>query len=549
MKKSHANHNPERVLRHGLIAAAAVVWTLLVIQFSARHGRLAHDVAYDDCLYMFDAWWRLLAFDREGLMGLLETLQVSFPHSPGMALHGMLAFALFGVHDFAPYVLNSLPLWLFLLTVAMLARGAAPLHLLILLLAALSFQTSFVVVHEFRPDPAYAILIAAGVLFAFQDFARPGAWRWLPAILLALSLYLKPTFFLNSLFFFGLLWAARVALDGLQTDTEQPRRAALVRALRRRLPELLLFVLLTLPLFAVHFDYFWTYLVRNAFGEEQAIWKIPGGPFAAIAFFTVGWGGKQMLGYTFYTALFLLFAGCAALLVRGKGRELGTSLWLLAFALAGLLVMAAGQLNTPFFGLTFHFLLVLAALAPAGVLLAKAGKHTRRGVVGVLLVTTIWNFFQYRSHTPADFNAKGVPVMSITDKRHSAVQHLLEALEAATLPRLTIEEPRVFVTFVGAVSSGALRWAAAKRGQPVRFDAFDRNQDFAEYQRAIPGYDFVITAAEGTPELSQYLPTVAHHARVHDWVSTHPDFVLMAHIPTYDGGGFHLFQRIATPEE
>jgi hypothetical protein len=536
----------DRLPRGGMVAAAAIVWTLLVIQFSARHGRLAHEAAYDDCLYMFDAWWRLMAFDRDGLGGLLETVRVAFPHSPGMALHGMLAFALFGVRDVAPYLLNALPLALFLAAVAVLARGAGRLLLALLLVAALSFQVAFVTVHEFRPDPAYAILIAAGVLLAAPDSARCGARRWLPAILLAASLYVKPTFFLNSLFFFGLLWGAQVLLGARREQPSDGRRAALLAALRRQLPQLALFALLTLPLFISHFDYFWTYLVRNAFGEEQSIWKIDGGPLGAVAFFTTGWGGTQMLGKTLDSALLLLAGGGAALLLQRRWSALARTGWLLAFALAGLLVMAAGQLNTPFFGLTFHFLLVLAALAPAAALLACAGRRTRAATAAVLLLAILYNFAHYRSYTDAPLNPDQVPVMSVVDKRHSVVQQLLDALEPQLLPRRFIDEPRVFVALVGSVSSGTLQWAAAKRGLPVRFTAFDRSQPLEDYLREIPQYDYVITAAAGVPELSWYLPTVAHHAAVHDWVAAQPGFIRVAEFPTYGQGGFHLFR--ASPE-
>ena len=133
--------------------------------------------------------------------------------------------------------------------------------------------------------------------------------------------------------------------------------------------------------------------------------------------------------------------------------------------------------------------------------------------------------------------------MSIVDKRFSVAQQILDTLEEDLLPRDYTRESTVFVGFVGSINAGVLRWAAAKRGIPVKFRDFDRNEDISKYQQAIMGSDYVITAAEKTPELSTYLPTVAHHIRIHEWVSGHPGWEKLNAYPTYGEGGFHLFRK------
>lgn len=227
---------------------------------------------------------------------------------------------------------------------------------------------------------------------------------------------------------------------------------------------------------------------------------------------------------------------------------LRTNLILLGFSLTGLFVMAVGQLSTPFFGLTFHILLVLAAMTPAGILLSQGKRGIRTMALTVLAAITIVNFVFFQTFTQSYFNPKQVPVMSITGKRHSIPQERLDELEKELLPRSYIDEKHVFVAFVGSVSSGGLQWAAAKRGIPVRFSAFDRNEGMEAHQEAIRGADYVITAAAGAPELSGYLPAVRHHAAVHEWCGENPQLTHKAVFETYRNGHYHLYTKRQEPE-
>ena len=100
----------------------SAVYTAHVVQWSARWGRIAMDPVYDDVGYFMDGLQRLDLFQRSGIRGLCSSLVQSPPHSPYSTLVATLAFDLFGVHDWAPYALNAVPLFLFLLLAAVLIR-------------------------------------------------------------------------------------------------------------------------------------------------------------------------------------------------------------------------------------------------------------------------------------------------------------------------------------------------------------------------------------------------------------------------------------------
>jgi hypothetical protein len=87
-----------RVLLWAVLTAAV---TLSQIQYSASFGRLASLPYYDDVAYMQDGLNRLHIFRTDGLRGLMENYLEYPPHTPFAWLMGIIAFGLFGAHDWA----------------------------------------------------------------------------------------------------------------------------------------------------------------------------------------------------------------------------------------------------------------------------------------------------------------------------------------------------------------------------------------------------------------------------------------------------------------
>ncbi|HEY2944983.1 MAG TPA: hypothetical protein VGN09_21295, partial [Vicinamibacteria bacterium] len=81
-------------------------FTLIIVQWSLRHGRLILPPTYDDVGYLADGLSRLEVLYRDRLPGLLAEHFRHPPHSPFSSYLALAGFALFGAHDWAPYASN-----------------------------------------------------------------------------------------------------------------------------------------------------------------------------------------------------------------------------------------------------------------------------------------------------------------------------------------------------------------------------------------------------------------------------------------------------------
>jgi hypothetical protein len=133
------------------------LFTANVIQWSFRHGRLAMDPVADDVTYLIDGFQRINILNTAGFRAFCNSFVQSPPHSPWSTLLASIAFAFFGVHDWAPYALNGLLVFLLLLVAWELVDLRNSFSRVALILTVLLLQPAFQAVLEFRPDFAVAL--------------------------------------------------------------------------------------------------------------------------------------------------------------------------------------------------------------------------------------------------------------------------------------------------------------------------------------------------------------------------------------------------------
>src|SRR6516162_8272129 len=98
-----------------ILLLVSAFYTANVIQWSLRYSRLAGDPVADDVGYLIDGFERLNVLDTAGFHAFCNSLIQAPPHSPWSTALATLAFALMGVHDWAPYILNGFLVFLLLL--------------------------------------------------------------------------------------------------------------------------------------------------------------------------------------------------------------------------------------------------------------------------------------------------------------------------------------------------------------------------------------------------------------------------------------------------
>jgi len=179
----------------GIVLSAA--FTASVIHYSQRHGRLQFPPTYDDVAYMSDAAERVSYLEEHANLGALVKHSVaSPPHSPLAAALGVPAFLIFGIKDWAPYAANGLLVLALLAMVDFLFRDRTTVVRLAMAALALSLPLTGLLVFEFRPDPATAMMSGFAVALAFERFLVDSTWRRPAAVGAAfgLAILFKPSF-------------------------------------------------------------------------------------------------------------------------------------------------------------------------------------------------------------------------------------------------------------------------------------------------------------------------------------------------------------------
>ncbi|MBV9490625.1 MAG: hypothetical protein JO069_13025, partial [Verrucomicrobia bacterium] len=216
-----------------VLIMTGVLYTVMVLQWSARNGRLATDPQWDDVVYLLDARQRLDAFDRQGLLKVIKSFWQSPPHSPWSSAVALFAFVFLGAHAWAPYVANVVVLIGFLLCLhaVLPASSLPPGERLLLSILPLLLPISARLIEEFRPDPALAVATAAfclGMLkSSFFSPAIAGRWRtqFRFGLMAGVALLIKPSFLYHTLLIILLVQTCSTLAAHLRTGQAPPTRA------------------------------------------------------------------------------------------------------------------------------------------------------------------------------------------------------------------------------------------------------------------------------------------------------------------------------------
>jgi 4-amino-4-deoxy-L-arabinose transferase-like glycosyltransferase len=177
-----------------------------VIQWSLRFGRLGMDPVFDDVGYLIDGLQRLNVLDSAGFHAFCRTFVQSPPHSPWSTLLALIAFALIGVHDWAPYFLNALLVFFLLCLVWDIVDQEDTLARVAITSVVLLLQLPFQAILEFRPDFAVALFTAGFSVLLLKmgvyEMEKAVELRgyFFAGLLAGLAYLTKPSFFPHTTF-------------------------------------------------------------------------------------------------------------------------------------------------------------------------------------------------------------------------------------------------------------------------------------------------------------------------------------------------------------
>ncbi|MDB5301634.1 MAG: hypothetical protein JWO87_3297, partial [Phycisphaerales bacterium] len=530
--------------------------TLAIIQFSLRHGKLILFPYYDDVGYFADGLFRLQTLYDFGVDGLASTYRTMPPHSPYSTFMAFVGFALFGYHDWAPYVTNSLLALGYFLLADRLLRGAALWQKAVCFAFIAGIPFVGMAVHEFRPDHAVALFTAAGALtLLWGPFVYGSRRRQIVAgVWFGLAMLTKPPVFPQTLVIGGAALVLATLSDWAASGRlPRPRSAA-----SAWLAVLVPFALIPLPHYVHDGKGIVSYIHEILFGTYKDSYQNKGTTAEQIHYYLTGDGGRIMLGGHWQILLTMLLVCGIAVVAQRRRADIVRATAIVLMVLLAWLIPTAIRTKQEFFGLTFDTLLTCLVVFLMGRLLTaeRIRGGWGRWASGLLVLATVYgaHVFQWPTrngniYTGWQENRREI-VYGIF---HSIIAHsTFGGADGAPAPDRSIPDedkdhaptPTVVLCGIGDVNDDLFRYLALKEQVPMKvwFNASAKTPQ--EIVHDFDGADFIFAAESNTGLIAGFLPSSPWQDALLAAVRARPDFKQIGKWTFRKAGrSFYLFQR------
>jgi hypothetical protein len=517
-----------RYRRWGILAAAALAYTLIQIRFSIDQYRLAQPPFYDDVAYFCDALRRLDVLYDQGFAPMLRSFISTPSRSPYSCLMALAGFLLCGIKDWAPYLMNGLLILAMLLCVDYLMRGTKFWQRMVVCAIVLCIPLCGMMVMDCRPDLACGLAAAMAVLlplrgrFVLAPWRRPliaGAWC-------AAALVCEPTTFPLTLAVVGVAWLGATICDWLA----DPQNFSVRRARRAWLIAILPIVLLAAPV-----------CLRDAPQVMQYMHDAFRGQHAGAVFYINGFAGNLMFHHQLHLILFVLGLGVIVVIVRtvADGHRQRIRLYRMIVlgitGLGGYLIATLLGMSGPFAGAQFQILLILGMVMVLRMFLLDAGSLASKFFVVVLLLFCAWH---------AVGNAAFVVPWRVpaTSPLASNIARVDQGVEKVLLEHAAPND-KVFFTATGWLNCRTIEYLLRQDGATL--DTTDNifSSDPRFYESRIGWADFVVAAESGVEEFDANNQSLDFDQSLR-LVRARRDYAQIADVVSASGKHFFIFQRI-----
>ena len=520
----------------GTVIARVLLWlvvsaafTALVIQYSFAHGKLLCPPFYDDVSYFEDALHRLEKYYTGGAFSVISDYRSWPPHSPFSSAMAAGAFAILGLHDWAPYVANGLIILGLLFFLDYLSGNASLIQKLALALFVLCVPVSAEAVYEFRPDMASALCCAIGATMLLWRRFTQRSWQYRAtagAMFGSALLFKPPTSPLTLIIFV----ATVVVASAIELYLNRTRLTSLARAWG---PCILPMLLIPLPHYLLTWRETWQYIEEPIFGDTHSIWKTPGTPMFHLRWYLTGPGGRLMLGRELCLLVAVVVAGLLFTAFMRNREQLARLSALLLVGLIAWAVPTEMDVKQYFFGATFDWLLVFTAAYVICLLLRAHGLMPMLAIT-ILIAAAL----SLASFTPPRYN-RGSPMVIA---RNRVIRDIYQRI------RDELPQPysRVYITTTGYVNAGVLDYYYRRDTlRPLNIGENPYSGKLAMHVKDMRVADLVIASE---PENGEAWGDFIKSEEIQDQtlaaIRNDPEFDQIASFPTYAGKHYFLFRRI-----
>ena len=529
-------------LRHKLfwiLLFITVLQTALVLQYSARQGRLALPVYFDDNHSLVDGARRLEIWQQHGVTALFKDYRANLPHAPGHSAIALISFSIFGLHAWAPYLTNALffALILYALHLALIGiddrlQGACLLLLATTPIAGLSIL-------EFRSEVNVAELGATGILLfiAWSGSIKRLMPLLLSALCFAACFIIKPAVFPYTFGLMGLcvLYHLRLFLKPMR------ERVALLDCLLPIGLFLLVAIAPPLPHYLLDWRHITEYIGAIAL-SSTSVWLRHDDFVTGLLFNLTGYPGRIMLGAFLKPAVTLIIAGVLVRYFRRSSWPLSLPfLPLIYFTLGAYVGVAVNPMNQNYFGMTFHWLLLITSLvALCGIITTLLPKYLTASfvLVGIVAVVT---FFGFKFPLSIDFfREKAGSDSAVFSWLQKSPELIMELIRKEYVNN---GATKVWITAYTMINARTLEWYSLLNREPFLYRDFIES-DWNAVPPSLEWADIVVVPEKGTPSLETIIPNAAMTERMVAQLDHDPRFRLIESIPSpHSGPGFRIYSK------
>lgn len=529
-----------------LAAGLAFLFTLMALQWSFTHGRLAVPPTFDDITYFCDAIERLRLFYTDGLAALAKNYIAVPPHAPLSTGLAFVAFLLFGVHEWAPYALNGILIFiLFLFALRLTSDLTLPRRLLLLFFLA-TIPVALMGVTEFRPDFGAGLLTAMGIIWTIGMPIHAASRRHMVqcGVLFGCALVAKPSIFPFTLFMWGCSIAAATLCEMWVRRSWRIPQGTVVKIV----PALAVGAGIALFYFAFALKEIIAYVHMVVASKSSNYWLLPGGLSAQLQYYIFGMSGRAFLGDSVWLLLGLIFAATAVMVFTARKSVSIRWLAMLALLVITYAFPTANKVKSEFFAITFQTFIALCgmmSLRNIASWLAAKKSFSFAGVplmVLMVLVGANWLFpglsiygaYGTRGYTNTEKSWRNLEV-------GDAVLHAVEKYSDG-------KDTKVFFTAVGEVGPKQIEWLAAKETglhEFLKTDDVEWNNDMDLFKKETAHAHLVVAADDGASGVYTHMPSAKSIGEMLKVVKDSPDFIEVAQIPDGDGKFYHVFKNAA----
>jgi hypothetical protein len=532
-------------LRALIVIGAVLLLFTTAISRSYYDGRLANPLTHDDINFFVEGIQHLTLLRTEGVLALIADLIHGSLHAPISTYQAMIAYLLFGIQDWAPYVLNIVYLFIFFGFAAYLLRDcpvavlvAALIWLMLLPLSSNGFT-------EFAPEVICSLFTAIGAVLMIRMPLIEAQFRsrFLAAFCFNIGFLGHPSAFPFTVIALLATVGFTFLRDVVCGRKPGKFRTGIAYAALNIVLSIWLPVLYMVPRYREYQEYFYDSLFNPATAQ---IWfktaREPGGRLRQVLFYLSGDGGEFMFGERLFAYLGLIAVGHVAAWWQRDHQSLIRQTELLLFAALFWLLPTLSAFKNYLFASAFGFLLAfMAVMALRSIYRALGGRRGAWAVAAsAVLILVFYKPAEYEFYPP------NTPAEHVADREF--VFHTLDEFKTVLLgnappnPRGT----QVYMTNQGAYAPAMLQYYMLKTDPTLNwsFVSHWKNPDPQDHLDFIhrSGQEFVIAGQRGNGLTYSPIAWAAEDA-VFAGMWRDPNYMPIDRFYGPQGGAIAIFQR------